>query len=140
MKEEITKLVSKVCKKWDFYKSKEIKTKPYDTSDYTEVKTLNGYTTAWENPNILWLFVNIEHGHYEGSGVQVGLNKEGKFVWEFQSHCSCNFFSDSGGHGTELCVGCDDKPKSYELSYLPDDWAKIVKVNLEEILKIKQLI
>lgn len=133
------KLIARVCKKWDLYKSKEKGQKPYNTSDYTEVKTLNGYTTSWENPNLLWLLVNIEGGGYEASGNQVGLTKDGKLVWEYQSHCSCDSFEDSKApHGDgELCLGCEEKPKSYELNNLPNDWEKIIKVNLEEILKIK---
>lgn len=139
MKEKIEKLKSKVLKKWAKYKSMEIVSKPYDTSDYSEVKTLNGYTTAWDNKDILWLLVNIEDGSYDGSGYQVGLNRDGKFVWEYQSHCSCNTFADSvskNGDG-ELSLDFDMSKKSFELRELPDDWAKIVKVNLEEILKLK---
>ncbi len=137
MKEEIEKLIKKVCKKWDFYKSKEIPTKD-SWSEYTQTKTLNGYTSAWDNPSILWLMVNVDGSGYEESGNQVGITKDGRIVWEYQSHCSCNTFGDNAGHGDgELCLGCDIKPNSWELSQLPEEWEKIVKVNLEEILKIK---
>lgn len=137
MKEEIEKLIKRVCKKWDFYKSKEEKSKE-SYSDYTEVKTLNGYTTAWENPNLLWLLVNIDGGGYDGYGTQIGLTKDGRIMWEYQSHCSCNTFADSSNHGDgELCLGCDKDPKRYELNSVPAEWEKLVKVNLEEILKIK---
>lgn len=131
---KIQELISKVCKKWDYYKSKEEKTDNYGT---TTVKTLNGYTTSWDNSNLLWLMVNIEGSFYEEWGNQVGLTKNGKIVWEYQSHCSCDDFGDtSSTHGDgELCLGCDEKPKSYELLELPKDWEKIVKANLEEILK-----
>lgn len=135
MEEEIKNLIKKVCEKWDFYKSKEVGEKPYESSDYTAVTTLNGYTTAWDNPNILWLLVNVEGSGYEEYGNQVGLTKDGKIVWEYQSHCSCNGFGDSAGHGDgELCLGCEEKPKRYELNNLPKDWEKIIKVNLEQIL------
>lgn len=141
IKEEIEILIKRVCKKWDFYKSKEEIINDKSGSDWgsSEVKTLNGYTTAWNNPDLIWLLINIDGCCYEESGNQVGLSKNGKIVWEYQSHCSCNSFGDTKGfegHG-ELCLGCSEKPKSYELSRLPEDWEKIVKVNLEEILKTK---
>lgn len=131
---ETKEMIAKVCENWAMYKAKETKTDDYGT---TLVKTLNGYTTAWENPNLLWLLVEIEDGSYDGSGCQVGLSKEGKLVWEYQSHCSCNGFEDTdgtNGHG-ELCLGCAKDKKSYALNMLPDEWEKIIKVNLEEILK-----
>lgn len=135
---EIYKLITRVCKKWDYYKGKEVSEKK-EWSGSTSVETLNGYGTEWDNPDLLWVFSESESegGGYDGSGIQVGLAKDGKFYWEYQSHCSCNEFYDSTGHDVEneLCLGCDEKPKSYELSQLPNDWEKIVKVNLEEILK-----
>ncbi len=137
LNEDIKSLVSKVCAKWDFYKSKEeiIHEGTYSGS---EVKTLNGYTTCWNNPKILWLLIHSEDGSYDGSGEQIGLTIDGKFVWEYQSHCSCNGFEDSSGNGDgELALDFDTTKKSYELRNLPDDWKKIVKFNLEEILKIK---
>lgn len=138
MKEAIQELIKKVCEKWDFYKSKEVGSKEYDTASYTNIKTLNGYDTAWDNPNLLWLMVEISDGSYDGSGTQVGLTKDGRIMWEYQSHCSCDCFKDSTLHGDgELCLGCIKDPKSYELQRLSDDWKKIVKVNLEEILKIQ---
>lgn len=134
IEKEIESLIKKVCKKWDYYKSLEtVSEKGY--SDYTAINTLNGYTTEWNNPNLLWILSYSDGGRYDGSGLQIGLSKDGKFYWEYQSHCSCNGFSDSSGHGTELCLGCDEKPKSYELTMLPSDYEKIIKVNLEEILK-----
>lgn len=137
--QEIDTLKKKVCKKWDFYKSKEQIIETGNDWGGSEVKTLNGYTTSWNNPNLLWLLVNVDGSGYEESGNQVGINKDGKIVWEYQSHCSCNSFGDtSNPHGDgELCLGCEEKPKSYELSQLPEDWEKIIKVNLEEILKVK---
>lgn len=128
-------LIKKVCKNWDKYKAKEVKDGGYGS---TEVKTLNGTTTSWDNENLLWLMVNIDGGGYEESGNQVGLTKDGKIVWEYQSHCSCDGFADSAStHGDgELCLGCDEKPKSYELSNLPKDWEEIINKNLTEILTI----
>ncbi len=134
MEEDIRALIKKVCKKWDFYKSKEVGEKE-SYAHNTNVKTLNGYNTEWDNPNLLWLLAFSEGGGYDGSGLQVGPSKEGKLYWEYQSHCSCDGFSDSSGHSNELCLGCSEKPKSYELFTLPEDWEKIVKVNLEQILK-----
>lgn len=141
MKQEIEKLIKKVCKKWDFYKSKEVIVTDNAGSDWgsSEVKTLNGYTTSWNNKNLIWLMVNVDGSGYDESGNQVGLSRDGKIVWEYQSHCSCNSFGDtSKTHGDgELCLGCEEKPKSYQLSQLPEEWEKIVKVNLEEIVKLK---
>lgn len=138
MKEEIEELIKRVCERWDFYKSKESSEKG-EYSDNSRTKTLNGYTTAWNNPNLLWLLVDIEEGGYEGSGSQVGLTKDGKLKWEYQSHCSCDDFADTNGYGDgELALDAKDEVKSYELSKLPTEWQKIVKVNLEEILKIQE--
>jgi len=92
---------------------------------------------SWDNPNILWLLSCVDGCGYEEYGSQIGVTKDARLVWEYQSHCSCDDFGDSTGHGDgELCLGCDEKPKSYELSQLPDDWEKILKVNLEEILRL----
>lgn len=135
MEKEIKDLVIEVCKKWDYYKSKEIKRTEFGV---TCVTTLTGKETAWDNPNILWLISEIENGCYDGSGCQVGLTKEGQFVWEFQSHCSCNDFQDSSGKYGDglLAIDKDLTKKSYELSRIPDDWAKLVLVDLENILKL----
>lgn len=136
MKEKIEKLTKRVCKKWDFYKSKEVK----DDSGYggTNVTTLNGYKTEWDNPNMIWLLVDAHDGGYDGHATQVGLTKEGKFMWEYQSHCSCNSFENSSGFGDgELAIDAEVSKKSYELRDIPEDWAKIIKVNLEEILEKK---
>lgn len=136
MKEEIEKLIKEVCKNWDAYKALETKEKDYDSASYTYVTTLAGDRTEWDNPDLLWLLSYSEDGGYDGSGVQVGISKDGRIIWEYQSHCSCNSFEDSEGAGhNELCLGCDEKPKSYELNMLPKDWEKIALVNLQEILK-----
>ena len=138
MKEEIQRLIAKVCKNWESYKALEQKRKKYAGSDYTNVTTLASDTTDWDNPSLLWLLAYSEDGGYKGSAIQVGITKDGRIMWEYQSHCSCNYFRDSQGEGhDELCVGCDEKPKSYELNMLPKDWEKIALVNLQEILKLK---
>lgn len=133
---EIKELSAKVCKKWQMYKDKETVNKEESWADCSSVRTLNGYETAWDNPDLLWVWVEIQDGSYDGAGLQVGLSRDGKFYWEYQSHCSCDGFGDTSGHDNELCLGCSEKPKSYELSNLPADWEKIVKVNLEQILSL----
>jgi hypothetical protein len=137
MKDKIEKLIAKVCKKWDFYKGKEEVIDKVSYPEKTSVKTLFGDQTAWNNPELLWVFVNIEDGGWDGSGIQVGISKDGKIYWQYQSHCSCNDFGDSIGHDGELCLGCDEKPKSYELNSIPDNWEEVVYGNLETILKVK---
>ncbi|MDQ3816094.1 MAG: hypothetical protein M3362_00200 [Acidobacteriota bacterium] len=138
MNEEIQGLIKEVIKNWDYYKSKEVKSKEFEFSDNTDVRTVFGDTTAWDNPNLLWLLASINDGGWEGYGSQVGLTKDGRIVWEYQSHCSCDGFGDTSGEGHgELHPGAEMSKKSWELNELPDDWEKIVKVNLELILKDK---
>jgi hypothetical protein len=136
MEKEIRELIKKVCERWDFYKSKEVREKEYESNENTKVTTLNGYTAYWDNPNILWLLINIRLEGYEEWGNQVGVTKEGNIVWEYQSHCSCNGFFDSTSSGDELPFNLDSTKKSFNLSELPDEWQKIIKVNLEQILEI----
>lgn len=130
-------MAAKVLKKWDVYKAMEVAEKVDYHVEAKRVTTLNGQLTEWDNPELLWILSYSEDGGYDGSGMQVGLTKDGKFVWEYQSHCSCYGFSDTKGHDpkNELCLGCEEKPKSHELNMLPAEWEKIVYVNLQEILK-----
>lgn len=133
---KIEELIKKVCAKWDYYKSKEVTEREGDKYNASEVRTMNGHLTSWDNPNLLWLMVNVDGGGYEEYGNQVGLTKDGDLVWEYQSHCSCNGFADTKsphGDGT-LCLGCDGGPKNFKLNSLPDEWEKIIKANLEQIL------
>lgn len=132
---KIKELVTKIIEKWDYYKSLEEPDKR-EYSDSTTVKTINGYTAEFDNPNVLWLMIESEDGGYDGSSSQIGLNKNGKFIWEYQSHCSCYGFEDSdnpNGDG-ELALDYDITKKTYELNHLNEDWKKIIKANLEEIL------
>ncbi len=135
-KEKIEALLAKVSKSFDLYKSLEAKESFCYQYGATTVTTLFGDKTHWDNPNLLWVMVNVDGGGYEEYGNQVGVNRDGKLVWEYQSHCSCNEFEDSSGpvgHG-ELCLGCDEKAKSYQLDELPDHWEAVVLANLEKIV------
>jgi hypothetical protein len=87
----------------------------------------------WNNPNLLWLFATQDEEDYEGSQTQIGLARDGKLKWEFQSHCSCNDYEDS----SEL--GVDFPPttmKSYELRTIPIDWEAEIEKNLKIILAL----
>ena len=137
MKEKIEVIIKKVCKKWDFYKSKEVIDRFGGDYSSSEGKTATGDNFCWNSPKILWLLINIDGDGYEEHGTQIGLTKEGKIVWQFQSHCSCNGFGDMDTTDGELCVGCEKEAKSFELNYVPDDWEQQVFDVLTKISKIK---
>lgn len=84
----------------------------------------------WDNPNCLWILATSNEEGYEGNQTQLGLTKERKIVWEYQSHCSCNEYENSSDPLEEF----DFEKKSYELNEIPIDWEKIVCENLKKIL------
>ena len=131
-------IIDEVLKNWGNYKTQEEDVSEPYAEEYTRKKTVWGGITEWDNPNVLWLLLEHENGGYDGSGNQVGLTREGKIVWEYQSHCSCYGFQDSKQHDGELCLGCDKDPKRYELNMVPEQWEAIIRYNMEVILDNKK--
>lgn len=132
MNKDLEKLAIKIGKNFDQAKATE---KP-DNNSYsgTSLKTVFGDIMSWNNPNLVWILCSVTGGGYEESGSQLGITRSGKIVFEYQSHCSCNSFEDSHGQG-DGDLFHELTKKTYEVSSLPKDWEKIVKVNCETILK-----
>lgn len=124
-------LIAKVIYHWDTIKAKQVlKKEDYGSGRETVIGKL-----WWDNPNLIFVLVTDKEENYEGSQAQIGISKDGKLRWEYQSHCSCNDYEDS----TEL--GKEFKPelskKCYELNSIPLDWEEQIKKNIKELLKLK---
>lgn len=124
------KAIDKAVESWE-----EIKTKhfPFDKkSEYgSEFDSVIG-DIYWNNPNVIWVFATTNEEGYEGSQTQVGLTKDGKLVWEYQSHCSCNGYEDSEQIPDEFLKA---DLKRYELNDVPLDWEDKIRENIEILLK-----
>lgn len=129
LKKETQKLVNKIVKNWEVLKNKEKLKKQNYGSEFTSVIGI----LYWDNPNCLWVLATQNEEDYLGSQIQLGLTKEGKIVWEYQSHCSCTDYENSHGHLPEL----DLSKKSFELDKIPLDWENKIQENIKKILKIK---
>jgi len=127
LQKETQKLVNKVVKNWETLKSKEKLKKEDYGSEFTSVIG----ELYWDNPNCLWVLATQNEEGYDGSQTQIGLTKEGKIVWEYQSHCSCDGYYDSHEHLPEL----DLSKKNYELDKIPLDWENKIQENIKKILK-----
>ena len=114
IKEETQELIDRLVEKWDEVKSKEIIG-----------------STHWSNPNLIWVLVTDREEGYEGSQAQIGITRDGKIVWEYQSHCSCNGYEDTLGIPEEFT---EEDLKSYELEGLTEEWETRVTRNIKEML------
>lgn len=72
---------------------------------------------AWSNPDtVLWLEADLtnEQGDYEGSAEQYGIDKNGNLVWEYYSHCSCNWYSDYEGTFKQFIIDGGEVPNRFK--------------------------
>lgn len=120
MNEELKSLITEVVARW------------------SELKEVHKPEPLWwNNPNLIWVYVSDNEEDYEGSQEQVGLDKDGVLRWEFQSHCSCNYYEDTDGLPVEFPLAqsmVEVTKKSFRLNDIPEDWESIVKENLKKIL------
>ena len=115
---------SKLC---DYYFKKTRSMSYEGDTIYTVIGQLD-----WDNPNIAWLLATGGGEGYEGWATQIGLTKDGRLVWEYQSHCSCNSFGDSSDKGNEMP---EDTSKIYEFKEVPSDWESEIRENARKIIK-----
>jgi hypothetical protein len=122
-------LISRAVEQW---KQLKAKTSPDKRESYSTSFTHPLGVAHWDNPNLLWLYITSNEESYEGSQTQIGLTRDGKLRWEFQSHCSCDGYEDSAGNGEEMP---EDSKKSYEFMEVPKEWEIIIQANLEKLLQ-----
>lgn len=87
----------------------------------------------WDNPNLIWIYsTENEEEQYEGEQSQMGVAKDGSLRWEFQSHCSCNYYENT----TELPEQFTKETlKSFSISEtIPPAWEKEICENMTKIL------
>lgn len=121
--------INKLIENWDYIKSKYIfKKEDYGSGRDTAVGKL-----WWDNPKLIFVLITDNEESYEGSQAQIGITKDGKIRWEYQSHCSCNDYEDSNGEGKDL----DLTKKDYELNEIPLDWENQIQINIAKLLEIK---
>ncbi len=134
MKEKTQKLINRLVKKWDMARSFQNTELAKRIDIFDEYETILG-TFPWNNEKLVMLFCEVGGGSYYGVATLIGLTREGKLVWEYQSHCSCNSFEDSSYEGTELKHEHILEKKTYELNSLPVDWEEQIQNNIEKLLK-----
>jgi len=88
----------------------------------------------WTNPsNVLWLWSTDNQEGYEGSQTQIGINKKGKFVWGYFSHCSCFGYEDYTGETNSFPP---KDFKSYEFESIDKDINVILDHRLNLVAKV----
>lgn len=130
LQKETSDYIATLLERWDEIKSKTIP-KGEQSSYSSEFDGVLGHIW-WDNPNILWLLITENEEGYEGSQTQIGLTKDGRIMWEYQSHCSCNGYENSHEHGEEL----DWSKKTYELNSIPQDWEVKIQENAKKLLAL----
>jgi len=50
---------------------------------------------AWRTTDVLWVYIMREEWSYEGFCYQIGITRDGQFCYEYQDHCSCNWYENS---------------------------------------------
>lgn len=86
----------------------------------------------WDNPNVIWLHVTDNEEDYEGSQEQYGIDKNGIYRYEYQSHCSCNNYEDSSHIPDEFTA---NTKKSFMLENVDTDLDKIFKDAINELVE-----
>lgn len=127
LSKETQAAIKKILPKWEKIQLAFFQPK---VNSWEDMKTPIG-NLYWANPNILFLITTSNEEGYEGSQTQIGLSKDGRLMWEYQSHCSCNGYETSHEHGKELEV----TKKTYELNDVPLDWESQIRENIDKLLK-----
>jgi len=133
MKEKTKQLLEQLIDKWEDARSFQNRELAKRENSWDNYETILG-SFPWNNERLVMLFCEEDGGGYEGSATLIGLTKEGKLVWEYQSHCSCNDFEDSSYEGTELKHEHILEKKEYELNLLPIDWEEKLQDNIQKLL------
>ena len=121
-------LIKKVVKKFDELKRTQVlKKEEYGSSFISVIGEFH-----WNNPDLLFVFTTNNEEDYEGSQTQVGISRDGKLYWEYQSHCSCDDYEDSKGLEKEFPP--KDEKHSYELEGIPLDWEERIQKNIKLLL------
>lgn len=129
-----TQAIKIVKKNWDALR---VKQKPKeDGYSRSIVKTPFG-ESHWDNPDLVWVYLTNNEEGYEASQTQLGVTRDGRVLYEYQSHCSCDGYEDS--HGGDGCPMPDDTTKTYRLKEIPNEWKVVVAQNVEKMLKYLKL-
>ena len=129
MTKELETAVQKLVKNWDKVRASYItKKEEYGSGRESKIGSL-----WWDNPNVIFVLVTGNEEEYEGSQTQIGVTKDGKLKWEYQSHCSCNDYEDSDGIGEDF-PPADMTKKIYELNDVPLDWQEKIIENITKLL------
>ena len=127
MKKETQALIDEVVKNWDKIQMKFFVGKR--ENEYDELKTPIG-EIYWDNLNLIWVLTTSNGEDYDGSQTQIGINKEGKLKWEYQSHCSCDGYETSHERGEDF----PEMKQRYELNDIPQDWEEKITENIKKLL------
>lgn len=133
MNEKTQSLIDQLLKRWDDARSLQNRDAGKRDDWDKSFKTVNG-GFSWNNSSLVLLADFVEGGSYEEYGSIVGLSKDGKIMWEYQSHCSCDGFYDSTACDGELNKEILEK-KTFELEKIPVDWEEKIQDSIEILLK-----
>jgi hypothetical protein len=137
MQKKTQDLIEQLLPKWEQARSlQNIDVAKRDYGD-TSFSTVNG-SFSWNSPFMVMLCDFVSGGGYEESGSVVGLAKDGRLLWEYSSHCSCNGFDDSEIEGNLLIHEHVLEKKSYELESFPVDWEEQIQKSLETLINALQ--
>ncbi len=136
MQEKTKNLISQLLPKWEEARSLQNRDIGKIDDYATQFSTING-TFSWNNSSLVMLADFVKGACYEEYGSIVGLSKDGKIMWEYQSHCSCNGFDNSSSADGEVRAE-DLKPekKKFELNSLPDDWEEKIQDSMQLLLNV----
>lgn len=93
-------------------------------------------TMQWDNPDLAWVLLAGQENDYDGSHAQVGVSSDGRLMFEFQSHCSCNGYGDTHGLGYSKELEPALETNSWEISHIPEDWQEQIIQNVEKLLAV----
>lgn len=132
MKKELENLIQELTGKWEEARSLQNRDCGKRTSYERSFDTVNG-NFPWDNSSLVMLCNFVASDGYEEWGSIVGLSKDGKLMWEYQSHCSCNDFGDSNS-AEELKHEHILEKKSFELQSVPIDYQEKIEDSIKKIL------
>lgn len=129
MTKKFDKLVSVIAKDWERFK--KIQENPKFQGDGPNEL---GIRVWWENSEMVWVFSTNNEEGYEGSQTMLGVTKEGKVYWSYQSHCSCNGY-EAESDLTNSKQFTEPTEKIYELQTVPEDWEKAAIVTILKLIE-----
>ena len=133
MKQSTNNLINKALRNWDMLKVAQA----VEKEEYSSVSSGDSPVgkIQWENPLLLWILVTGDDNEdsYSGSTTQVGLSKDGRILWEYQSHCSCDGYENSDSLPDNDFPNDMLTKKSYELEMLPEDWEDKIAENIQKL-------